>query len=197
MFLWEKDFIQRTVRMSNKYTYILGFDVDDLILDLVSPWLKKNNKVFNDNVTKDMIKTWNIASYTNSKNTPQNFYNLLDGSLYDDIEPVDGALDGINRARKLGRVIFITSNFADIGRPKFDALNRLGFNVDKKDYFECSDKSLIRYDVLFDDNTDNVENAYQNSGVLFTQPWNRLYPYSPRVNNWNDINRFLERMLFV
>lgn len=181
----------------NKRKKIIALDVDDVCLDLATHWLYKYNIIYNDRVKKDAIKTWDISSYTTLKDNPEEFYSLLNGQLYRGISQVVGAVDGVNKIRANYRVIFVTSNFADIGRPKFDALNRIGFNVNKKDYFECSDKSLISYDVLFDDNIDNVQNAYMGRGVLFTQPWNQLNNTNPRVNDWKQLLWFVERMELI
>jgi len=99
------------------------------------------------------------------------------------------ALEGVNFLRIFSRVVFVTSNFGDVGRAKFNALNRLGFQVDKKDFIEASDKSLIRGDFLIDDNFDNC-NSFSNCGILFTKPWNLKDNFEFRVNNWNDIMNF-------
>jgi len=170
---------------------IIGVDVDDLLLKLVKKWLEVHNKINNDNVNEQDVLSWDIATYTNLKNTPKDFYKILTPEIYEDIEMVDGALDGVNKLREIGRVIFITSNYGNIEGAKYDALNRHGFNVDKKDFFSAYDKSLIKNHVLFDDNYDNVVRAY-NKGVLFTRPWNKPSVYTPRCDNWNEIIRWCE-----
>ena len=170
---------------------IVGIDVDDVLLRLVKRWLEVHNIKNNDNVQEQDIKSWDIGSYTNLKNNPKDFYDLLTPEIYDTIEMVDGALDGVNKIRKFARVIFITSNFGNVENAKFNALNRHGFNVDKKDFFSAYDKSLIKNDVLFDDNYDNVNNAF-NRGVLFTRPWNKASTYTPRCDDWNDIVRWCQ-----
>lgn len=171
---------------------IFAIDVDDVILKLVKRWLQFHNIKNGENIQEQDIKSWDIASYTNLRNTPKDFYNLLTPEVYDDIEVVEGALYGVNELRQFGRVIFITSNFGDIGNAKFNALNRNGFDVGKKDFFEAHDKSLIRNDVLFDDNYDNVKNAFKR-GVLFTKPWNKSSTYSPRCDDWSEILRWCQK----
>jgi 5'(3')-deoxyribonucleotidase len=171
---------------------IIGVDVDDVLLKLVKKWLQVHNIKNNDDISEKDITSWDIASHTNLKNKPQDFYDLLTPDVYDDIEIVDNALRGVNFLRQFSRVIFITSNFGNIGAAKFEALNRNGFDVSKKDFFEAYDKSLIKCDVLFDDNYENVTNAF-SKGVLFTQPWNKMNTYSPRCNDWVEIMRWSQK----
>lgn len=171
---------------------IIGLDVDDVVLELVDSWLNKYNLIYNDNLNKKDIKDWNIGSYT--KCGEVEFQKLLTSDVYDAIKPVEGALEGVYYLRKKGRVVFVTSNFGDVGRPKMNALNRLGFDVTRKDFIEASDKSLITTHILIDDNYPNVVNAF-GTGILFNQEWNKKIDYSPRVRDWSDIIRYADKFL--
>jgi 5'(3')-deoxyribonucleotidase len=109
------------------------------------------------------------------------------------INQVDYALWGVGELRKMGyRVICVTSNYGEVGDAKFYALERLGFNFPKEDFFEASDKSLIACDYLIDDNPTNVLKSY-GEGVLFSQPWNKYEIYTPRMDDWKDVVRFFEK----
>lgn len=173
---------------TNKDT-IFAVDVDDVCLNLVSSWLEKYNRFCNDSVKKEDIKSWDIASYV-KKCTPEVFYSMLDSGLYSRMSSLDGALQGVNFLRERYRVIFVTSNFGDVGRAKFDRLNVLGFNINKRDFIEASDKSLIVCDYLLDDNVDNVVSAF-GFGIIFTQPWNENWNNRShnvlRVKSWNEL----------
>ena len=68
---------------------------------------------------------------------------------------------------------------------KFGWLNRNGFEVDKKHYFECGDRSLILTDYLLDDNYYSVLGC-EGKGILFTQNWNIKHDYEYRVSGWFD-----------
>ena len=184
-------FIQQIIGVKTvKHNFIVAFDVDDTVLDLVPVWLDYHNYVNGDSVKVSDIKSWDIASYTNLRNTPKRFYDLLNSSMYENIMPIPGAIAGIELIRKVARTIFVTSNFGDIGKAKFDRLNSLGLDVSRKDFFEASDKSLIVSDFLLDDNYDNVMSAY-GMGILFTREWNKKDVYNPRVNNWDDAVSFI------
>lgn len=170
---------------------IIGLDCDDLLLDLVPNWLKRSNKDNNENVKPSDIKDWDIAKYVSRGN---NIYKYLVPDLYRDIEVVEGALLGINALRNIKgiRVIVVTSNMGDNSGIKFTTLNRLGFEIDKNDFFECADKSLVACHYLVDDRIENVNSAY-GQGVLFTRSWNQYSLFTPRCNNWYDIIRFFRK----
>jgi 5'(3')-deoxyribonucleotidase len=121
----------------------------------------------------------------------------LTPEIYESINTIPGALWGVNRLRvlkSLPRVIFVTSNFGNSAGAKFNTLNRLGFNVSKKDYLEVGDKSLVVCDYLVDDNYENVTSTY-GTGILFNKPWNKMENYSPRVFDWADIVEYFEEVL--
>jgi len=172
---------------------IIAYDADDVLLDTVTKWIRRYNHYYDDVLEKKDVLDWNIASYTKLRNEPEKFYHLLDTFLYKGVDAVEGALSGFQKSRKYGRVIVVTSNFGDVGRAKLDALNYLGFEISKKDFVECQDKSLICCDILFDDNIDNATSAYNDNGWLFSQPWNLKYDFPRRVSSWNEINDVLER----
>lgn len=168
---------------------IIAFDIDDVILNLVPHWIGKYNIDFNDNVKVDDILDWDISKYVRCG---KDIYNYLLPSLYENIPLVEGSILGVGEIRKLARVIFVTSNAGNCSGIKFHTLNKYGFDVNKKDYFECEDKSLIASDYLIDDNDSNVQNAY-GQGILFTRPWNRSSLSTPRVGNWFEICRYMRK----
>lgn len=176
--------------MTSENNKIIGVDVDDTLLNLVGAWINAYNKVYGDNLSIQDIRSWDISNYVKCSRAA--LFSLLNDRLYDNIVPIYGALEGVKELRKLGRVIFVTSNFGDIGTPKFDALNRLGFAVKKHDFFEASDKSLIACNFLIDDNIMNVRTAY-GKGVLFTRPWNEHVENIERVTTWEETVNYIRR----
>ena len=180
--------INKEMRMKSRT--IFAVDVDDVVLDLVPMWLYVYNTIYNDSVNPKDIKTWDIVNYTKLANKPDKFYSLLNESLYRRLFLVEGASEAISELRGLGRVIFVTSNFGDVGRPKFEALNRLGIPVNKSDFIETGDKSVIRGDYLIDDNFGNATN-FKGVGLLFNRPWNQDYEYHLRFGSWDKILKFI------
>lgn len=167
------------------FTTIL-VDVDDTILELVPEWLSKSNKIWGDNVKPSDIHSWEIGSYTKAG---KDFYKLLTPDLYDNIKATPNSLEGIQYLRTISRVVFVTSGFGNNGKAKFDAMNKLGFEVNPIDFVEATDKSLIRGEYLIDDNFDNCFN-FPELALLFSKPWNIKKYYPTRVSSWIDIINF-------
>src|SRR5258708_154731 len=176
---------------------IFASDIDDVLLKLIPHCLDKYNLNWNDNLKEEDITDWAISSFVKPE-CGEKFFNYFSPEIYDDIDVVENSLWGINCLRTLGyRVVFLTSNAFSVGNIKLNALNIRGFNIDEKDYFETSDKSIdgspIKYDWLLDDNMDNILSA-QEKGILFTRAWNKKYDYQPRVNEWIELIENLENI---
>jgi 5'(3')-deoxyribonucleotidase len=167
-------------------------DVDDTIADLVPVWLECYDNDYRHKIDKGDIKHWDITKYVIPE-CGKKIYDYLkkDGlNLYYAIDPIVGALDGVNHIKDKGwRVVFVTAfDFRDY---KFNWLVKNGFTDSRTNYVIAPDKSITRGDLLIDDNVDNVCRRLEGDQFLFTQPWNSLYKvhYSNmfRVNNWKEV----------
>ena len=98
--------------------------------------------------------------------------------MYDDVKPIDGALETINKLKKFGfRIVYPTCTPLETPHVKFRWLEKYGFTQDINDYVELTDKSLIRADVLVDDRPKNLD-TFEGKKVLFSQPWNESEKYN-------------------
>jgi len=164
---------------------VIGIDVDDVTVGLVSAWLQKYNVDHNDFLREEDIKTWDIGSYTKIGHKMYDY--LKDPYLYAKVQPVEGSWIGVQTLRNMGyRIIFITSSSIEQSGVKYNLLFNTGFVNRREDYFEATDKSLIKCDYLVDDRIENVENAH-GQGIIYTRAWNTSLQGYPRVNNWIEI----------
>ncbi len=164
---------------------IIACDIDDVLFSLVPLWIDKYNFIWDDKLDHKTITDWDISMFVKPK-CGEKIYSYLDEKLYLDKNLVKDADWGVKQLRKMGyRVIFITSNSFNMGGVKFNWLNRNGFEVDKKDYFECGEKSLVKFNLLLDDNYENVLSSGKR-GVLFTQSWNLKNKHPRRVSSWKE-----------
>ena len=177
---------------------IIGVDVDSVLADLDRVWLAWYNRDYNDNFTREQIKRWDFHLDLKPECGLKMYDYLKDYTLYDEVPVIEGALDGVLTLRNLGhRVVFITTTPIECSGRKYLWLKEHGFfngstyknGGDFIDYIEASDKSLVRTDMLIDDNLHTIK-AYPWMGVLFDQPWNQDLDWSYRVFGWKD---FLEK----
>lgn len=170
---------------------VIALDVDDVVLNLVDAWLHQYNCDHNDFLSESDIKTWDIGSYTKIGHRMYDY--LKDPLLYGKVFPVNNSWVGIQVLRNMGyRVIFVTSSTIEQSGVKYNLLYNGGFLNRREDYFEATDKSLIKCDYLVDDKVENVTNAYK-TGVVYTREWNKTLRGHPRVNNWMEVVDFFSK----
>lgn len=166
------------------------FDIDDVVANLITPWLSWYNWQYVDNLKKKDIKDWDISQYT-VPSCGEKIYDFVhDPRVYNLVKPIKGAKKTIKALRDKGnRVMFVTAvNWHNSGA-KIKWLNSNGFKVKKEDYIESSDKSNVYGDLFFDDGWHNISNTIAKEAYLYTQPWNEKYEYNKRVRNWSDIEK--------
>jgi 5'(3')-deoxyribonucleotidase len=171
---------------------IFAVDVDGVVADLHSVWLRLYNYDYKDSIKLDDIITYEIQEYV--KCGDKIFDYIENPLIYSSVLPIFGAKDGINFLRKFGRVVFVTNSTDGAFGAKYFWLKQYGFIDSKKDYIECKDKNLVRADFLIDDCIDNI-NSFSGCSILFSQPWNRIYnhPYVLR-NGWVSLPEVLARL---
>ena len=167
---------------------ILGIDVDGVCADLHTPWLGGYNFDWNDNLQISDITDWYIHQFVKTE-CGENIYKYIeDPKLYDNVLPITGSLEHINKLRELEfRIVYVTSSTRGTMGRKYDWLLEYGFINRLDDYVETKDKSLILTDALIDDYHGNLEN-FVGYKFLFDSPWNqgKARKDMVRVYNWED-----------
>jgi len=170
---------------------VFAIDVDSVLANIVDPWLESYNRDFNDNLTRQDLKTWDIHQYAKHECSKEKFFSYIkEDDFYDGVQPVPFAVEAMNFMWEQvnRRVIYVTDSSFTIPGAKADWLQAHGFPFDKKNYFECADKSLIAADYLVDDAPHNLENAFSEA-IAYSQPWNADVESALRIDNWT---RFME-----
>jgi len=153
---------------------IIACDVDGVVADLMPVWLVKYSVDYGHTLTPDDIVEWDISQFVKPECGLSIYDYLQDPQLYDDVLPIKGAYEGVEALRKAGhRVVFVTSTHPDFSGRKFRWLVQHGFLTAGEvcNYVECTDKSLIRADVMIDDGEHNIA-GFQGDTVLYTAPHN-------------------------
>lgn len=176
---------------------IIFVDCDDVIADFVHEWLRLYRadcdiKGKEDDVYKSDIKSWEISKYVKAGKDIYKY--ISQPSTYNLVKPVDMSLWGVTNLRKMGyRVVFATSCPIGLNGVKFEWLNKNKFDVRMKDYIEINDKSLLRGDVIIDDNPDNVL-SFDGLAIMFSQPWNENVNYAYHPVGWINTIKLLKEI---
>jgi 5'-nucleotidase len=124
---------------------IIGVDVDDVCGDLITPTLARYNKEYGDNLTKNQILEWDISKFVKPECGKDIFKYFELKDLYDEVYPIEGALETINLIKSVDeiRVVYITTATIGSAGRKLQWLFDHKFCNNKKDYVETADKSLV------------------------------------------------------
>lgn len=167
---------------------IIAIDVDGVVLDLRSAFLKRYNRDYDDHLTLDDLMEWDIAKAVKPECGIKAYHYLEIPDVYREALPIADANYALAELRKDGhRLVFATTCAPGTEGVKLEILTQYGFLSNRKDYIEVADKSLIRADVLIDDGIHNLE-YFGGERIIFDQSWNRHQSIggSWRARNWKD-----------
>lgn len=168
---------------------VLAIDVDGVVADLHPVWLARYNKDYNDNMTVEDWTEWNIENLVKPECGQKIFEYIREPNIYDEVKPIEGALEKIQDLKNYHRIIYVTSSEPSVSGRKYYWLKEHGFVKNRMDYVEALDKTLICARYLIDDDFYNVKNFTHGSnrfGILFDQIWNRGQSWKYRIKGWKD-----------
>lgn len=187
VYMFEEDF-----KLERSIAKTIAVDVDDVVVDLVGKWIDIYNQEWDDDLQYSSVSDWMITDLVKPECGMKMLEILKRDNLYDGIQLVDGAVDGIKELRDAGkRVVFVTAGNHPM---KEGFLFDNGLLTDKRDFVYARDKTLIHAGVLLDDGFHNVKN-FRGVGFVFDRPWNKKYTFwRNRVYTWEEfVNKILHR----
>jgi 5'-nucleotidase len=160
-----------------KKPLIIAIDVDGVLADLDTEWLRRYNVESGDDLTPDKLTGWDIDDQVKPGWKKRLYEILHDPTIYSKVKPYGDALKAVEAIRELGRVVFLTSCPLEHLEPKFWWLQLHGFLPSNRreaiaDYLPIRDKHLVSgADILLDDRIKNVE-EFPNAAFLVQRPHN-------------------------
>jgi 5'(3')-deoxyribonucleotidase len=173
----------------------IAVDVDGVIADLIDVWLAWYNRDWNDSLEFSQLEDWDIHKFVKPECGKGIYDYLQNPKIYDDVEPIFWAYDGIEYLRKLDlKIAYIThATNGHTGR-KRNWLLQYGFLKPEDEYLESIDKNVSTASILIDDYIENVK-AFQKTAVLFKQPWNMKHPWKYEAFGWFDAVMQVKKIL--
>lgn len=175
----------------------IAIDVDQVVADLHTEWFRLYNIDYNDTLTNDDIIEDQIDQFVKAECGIKIRDYLAMHTLYDNIKPINGALEGVQYLRNLGhRIVYASSCVVGTGDDKLNWLVKHGFTKINPEYKTCnewvvaSDKSWINADIMIDDRPKNIK-AFKGVGVVFDAPYNKNCVADARMKSWKDIGKVL------
>lgn len=176
----------------------LILDMDDTLADLIPTWLNAYNKDYDDDLTTEDIKSWEIVKYVKPE-CGVKLFNYLEPSsdsksLWSNMPPVEGAVETMNLLKDLTDIFIVSSvlNNYKICQHKHDWLLEHFPYLDPKKFYFIFDNSAVTGDFMVDDYYKNLE-SFPGMKLLFSRPHNKTIMTSSigsglqRVANWTEV----------
>lgn len=172
-------------------------DVDGVAADLETAWLARYNEAYMDDLRPEDLGGWRMDDKVKPECGTKIYDYLEDPDLYDEVEPVEGALEGVDQLRRRGlHVVFATSSPNGSAGAKLRWLLKHGFlpairvGSTHPDYIEIHSKGLLRGDILIDDGPHNIQ-AFNGYAILFERFHNRDFEWPVRAKGWLAVTDLL------
>lgn len=182
-------------------------DFDDVIVDLMTPWVedinKRNGTKYKKTDVKDFFWFSNIENGMKFLDNEE-LYQLKDNKGKDIIKLRSDVIPFFNELKRndmLSNVVIVTSTFEKnyVSKKKYIKEN-LSSYIDPDNIVTTSKKYLLRFDnaILIDDGSHNVEqtvmsNPYANAFVL-NQPHNESLYTGKRIKRINSLKEVLIKL---
>lgn len=164
------------MKKTNEKKYRFAVDVDDVLRSLLCNMVALYNEEFGDDLTCDEIDDYNVAkSFPKVEekygSAAEWFFTKHAKTLFEESEPLDGAIEAINKLGEYGDVYIVTKQAGILNKVyALEWLEKCGVKYNAICFVE--DKSIVRYDFLIDDYHENFRNAKCGTGVLINAPYN-------------------------
>jgi 5'(3')-deoxyribonucleotidase len=169
---------------------VIAVDVDGVIADLHTVWIARYNAEYNDTLTHEQVNAWDMHNFVKPECGTKIYNYLADPTMYDDVLPYPGALEGVKLLLMAGsKVVYATSCVYNSLNAKWDWLEKYGFFFDlagrrsQPMLIAVTDKSLLNADLLIDDYPENLK-VFAGKTILFDQPYNRTFQTPHRARHW-------------
>ena len=176
-------------RMNRKITILI--DLDDTMTHLSRSWCKWLNDKYGTSVSNQDIQDWNMAKYFPELEPSQVFEPLHEDLFWKNIEPIDGAIEYIEKLIDEGFNVYIcTASVFDTIKSKFECVISKYFPFISWDQvIVTSNKQLVNGDILIDDGVHNLEGGTYKK-ILMSAPHNESYDAESngmtRVKTWEE-----------
>ena len=172
-------------------------DMDGTIERLLDVWLTRLNAIYSQNVTPDMITSWDISKAYKNISSAQVLAVLDDDSIWAEVEPIEYAQDILKYLIDAGHKVYIVTAtpYQSIKAKMEDLLFRCFPFLSWDNVIITNNKQLLYGDIMIDDALHNLIGGRYRK-ILFDAPYNRDISDQDndiiRVKNWLEIKDWVD-----
>ncbi len=177
---------------------VIVFDMDDVLVDLIEPWVQELNSKYGTHVSWNDITQWDMKIAFPTLTWEQIFSVLYEPEFWDKVQPYKEALEYLPKFYKKHKIYIATAAHTKTIDAKINRCLYKHFPFLTEDnIIMIRDKSLLCCDWIIDDNPENLLLS-PGQTICIDKPWNRSYEnrkqtyYEYRVNNLKDVYNIIE-----
>lgn len=175
-------------------------DMDDVMTDLLTPWVKYLNDKHNLSVYTQDITAWDMTQFFPTLSKEEIYQPLDEEEFWKTVKPQDGAIHCIKKLILEGyQVYIVTATSLNNIKYKIDHIIKPYFPfINPRNIIVSNNKQMISGDVLIDDNINNLLGGKYDK-ILFSRPHNYTYlskDYPIVVaDGWEDCYKKIHKIL--
>jgi 5'(3')-deoxyribonucleotidase len=166
--------------------FILGIDIDAVLVDSLKKWDRYLMSIAGVEESRLPLGeiSYNFAIYYPEVEDCLEFWRLED--LYDDMVPIDGSVNALNKLDSLFDIVYITAIKGNHHKSKFEFIRR--YFPTGKGFIATKEKHLVNVDIMIDDRASNLL-KFENDvyTILFNSPYIQGVSHSfIPCNGWEE-----------
>lgn len=185
---------------------IIGIDLDEVIADSLNSFLEFHNDTYGTSLTRKQFycyEVWKILGEA-PEETIQKFYDFYKTHYFDNVKPVAGSVEGIEKLSKNHKLMVITARPKNISKKtekwldkyftdKFSAIHFTNsYSLQGEEIKKSELCQKLEVDVLIEDSPYNAKECISNKTkiILLDRPWNETEKVKTgisRVYSWKEI----------
>lgn len=165
----------------------IAIDMDGVIADLLTPWLKRYNEDYKDNIKPKDIKQWYWEGITKCGSDIYKY--LEDPNVFSDAPVIENSQEVIKELMEFNEIFIVTSPWGvESIAPKYYWLKKHFPFIDERNYVFTGNKGIVDADWMIDDRELNLA-EFKGLGLLFDAPHNRERTSHRRIQDWISVRR--------
>lgn len=184
--------------MNKKLTILI--DMDDTIENLIVCWIKTLNEKYGTTVKYSDVICWDMTEIFPTLTREQIFAPLFNENFWDNVQPIDGSIEFIQKLIDDGHDIYIVTNsHYDTIKPKMEKVLHKYFPfISWRNVIITSNKQMINGDILIDDAIHNLTGG-EYIKFLMDAPHNHSFNAEEngitRVHSWKEIYDLINNII--
>jgi len=155
-------------------------DIDGVVADLHTEWYRRYNADWHDNLTVEKVTSWDLTKFVKPECGANIFAYLLQPDLYEQVQPIEGAIEAVKELQSRYNVLFATGCAFGTADQKVWWLQRYGLTEPEgvfypKNFVAIQRKELLVGDILIEDHPETVLRWLmvhsEGAAIHFLRPW--------------------------